>query len=161
MSIWLSMQFQAGHNCYSWLTWLQDPDPQEMLAFEYSHPCEPYVIALSDALPRYDERFRGRNQNKIEQLAHMAAWGFEWHLLPSHFVLHMPHMHRGQDLSWDGYSTPYALSVIMQQEVEQEPEFRRHVIISVPLPLHKNEYRPLEDKPRKRKHPQRTHRARS
>ena len=42
----------------------------------YAHPCEPYVIALSDALPRYDERFRGRGQNKVQQLTHMAMWGF-------------------------------------------------------------------------------------
>jgi hypothetical protein len=31
---------------------------------EYSHPCEPYAVALVDTLPRYDERFRGRGQNK-------------------------------------------------------------------------------------------------
>lgn len=32
---------------------------------EYSFPCEPYVVALKAAIPRYDERFRGRGYNKV------------------------------------------------------------------------------------------------
>ena len=70
------VQFEVGHGCYSWLSWLQQESPQRMVDMEYAHPCEPYVIALSDALPRYDERFRGRGQNKVQQLTHMAMWGF-------------------------------------------------------------------------------------
>ena len=119
-----------------------------MLSFEYSHPCEPVVIALSDAMPRYDERFRGRNENKVEQLAHMAAWGFEWRLLPAHFVVHLPHKASQPDPAWDTTATPQALTAILLQEVEWEPEFRQHVGLDVPLPLLREEYR---SKLRKRK----------
>ena len=131
------MQFVAGHNCYSWLSWFQDGDPKEMIPVSYSHPCEPYVIALSDALPRYDERFRGRNQNKIEQLVHMAAWGFEWHLLPSHFVLHMPHAKTQGGLTghWEQSTMTLMLLQVLMDEVRLEPAFRAPVTIDVPLPL--------------------------
>ena len=125
-----------GHNCYSWLSWFQDEAPAEPVDMEYSHPCEPYVIALSDALPRYDERFRGRSQNKVEQLTHMAMWGFEWRLLPAHFVLHIPHASTArQQGGWDVQTQPLALMKVLIREIEAQPEFRRHITQEVPLPL--------------------------
>jgi Glycosyl-transferase for dystroglycan len=130
------LQFFAGHGCYSWLTWLQSDAPENIVPMDYAHPCEPYVIALSDALPRYDERFRGRGQNKVEQLAHMAMWGFEWQLLPGHFVLHVPHPSTGKpEGGWDIPTTPLALLKSKMEEIEREPEFQRHVVQSIPIPV--------------------------
>lgn len=107
-----------------------------MVPMEYAHPCEPYVIALTDALPRYDERFRGRGQNKVEQLTHMAMWGFNWRLLPGHFVLHVPHPSTSKpEGGWDIPTTPLALLKTKMEDVEGEPEFRRHVVQAVPLPV--------------------------
>jgi hypothetical protein len=130
------MQFPVGHGCYSWLTWLQEEDPSDMVSMEYAHPCEPYVIALSDALPRYDERFRGRGQNKVEQLTHMAMWGFNWRLLPGHFTIHVPHPSTAKpDGGYDVATTPLALMKIKIAEIEKEPQFRRHVVLNIPLPF--------------------------
>jgi Glycosyl-transferase for dystroglycan len=103
---------------------------------EYTHPCEPYVIALSDGMPRYDERFRGRGQNKVEQLTHMAMWGFNWRLLPGHFVIHVPHPSTAKpDGGYDIATTPLALMKVKIAEVEKEPQFKRHVALHVPLPF--------------------------
>jgi hypothetical protein len=116
-----------------------------MISMDYIHPCEPYVIALSDALPRYDERFRGRGQNKVEQLAHMAAWGFEWKLLPAHFVVHVPHAStKAQQGGWEASTTPIALLKVMLQEVQREPQFRRHVPQDVPQPIQVLQQRRVE-----------------
>lgn len=132
----VGMQFAAGHNCYSWLSWLQSAAPAKMIDMEYSHPCEPYVIALSDAMPRYNERFRGRGQNKVEQLTHMAAWGFEWKLLPAHFVIHLPHASSPpQEGGWEVSTTVIALLKLMLREVQKEPQFKQHVQQDVPLPI--------------------------
>lgn len=101
---------------------------------DYIHPCEPYVIALSDALPRYDERFRGRGQNKVEHLTHMAMWGFRWALLPGHFLVHMPHnVSTGIELNWDVVATPLALMRVKAREIQAEPEYAQAVQLQVPL----------------------------
>ena len=120
------MQAPGAHGkCYSALAWFQDADPPSMVDMEYTHPCEPYIVALSAALPRYDERFRGRYQDKVEQLAHMAAWGFEWRLLPAHFVLHLPHEKTAvfHKEPWDTVAAPKALLKVMLQEAAAQPEF--------------------------------------
>lgn len=131
-----AVQFFPGHGCYSWMTWLQSETPAHMVNMEYSNPCEPYVIALSDAMPRYDERFRGRGQNKVEQLTHMAMWGFSWRVLPGHFVLHVPHPSVAPDvIGWDEVTTPLVLTKLKIEEIEQQPEFKRHITQAVPLPI--------------------------
>lgn len=61
------------------------------------HPCEPYVIAPSEAMPRYDERFRGMNSDRLGHAAAMRAVGFHWRLLPEHFLVHLPHGRALQD----------------------------------------------------------------
>lgn len=130
------MQFHPGHGCYSWFSWLQEESPEEMLDMVYANPCEPYVIALSDATPRYDERFRGRGQNKVEQLSHMAMWDFKWRVLPGHFVLHVPHQSKATYIiGWDEATTPLVLMKLKIAEVEKEPEFKRHVTMPVPIPV--------------------------
>lgn len=82
------MQFQPGHGCYGPSNML---NATESFAFEYQHPCEPYPIALADAMPPFDQRYRGRVMNKINYLAHMAAWGTEFRVHADLFMVHLPH----------------------------------------------------------------------
>lgn len=108
-----------------------------MIPMDYANPCEPYVIALSDAMPRYDERFRGRGQNKVEQLTHMAMWGFKWRVLPGHFVIHVPHASTASSQGgWDAVTTPLVLMKLKIQEVEEEPEFNTHVVQAIPVSVY-------------------------
>ena len=67
---------------------------------------------------------------------HMAMWGFEWHLLPGHFVLHVPHAssHAGPGY-WDALTMPGVLARILQEEIEAQPQFRRAVQLEVPMAL--------------------------
>eukprot|EP01025_Chloroclados_australasicus_P069421 TRINITY_DN9798_c0_g1_i1.p3 TRINITY_DN9798_c0_g1~~TRINITY_DN9798_c0_g1_i1.p3 ORF type:complete len:118 (-),score=10.66 TRINITY_DN9798_c0_g1_i1:741-1094(-) len=105
------------------------------MAMEYSHPCEPYVVAFKASMPRYDERFRGRFQDKVEQLLHMELLGFEWSVLPEHFVMHMPHKVvslANSASNWDMMTMPYALMQVMINEVKQTPAFRHHVGVRLP-----------------------------
>lgn len=56
------MQFKAGHQCYDPHYWLEHDEPYEV---SVRNPCEPYVIALLDTLPHFDQRFRGRLRDKV------------------------------------------------------------------------------------------------
>lgn len=56
------MQFQAGHACYDPRFWLEHSVAYEV---QYRSPCEPYTIALRDAMPAFDRRFRGRVRDKV------------------------------------------------------------------------------------------------
>ena len=56
------MQFAPGHACYDPHFWLNHSMPYEV---QYRNPCEPYTVALRDALPAFDRRFRGRLRDKV------------------------------------------------------------------------------------------------
>ena len=59
------MQFRAGHKCYNPKYWLEHDYPYEVTV---QNPCEPYVVALRDTLPHFDQRFRGRFRDKVSSL---------------------------------------------------------------------------------------------
>lgn len=128
------LQFKPGHSCYDSKHWLEDQKPDELVPFNYTHPCEPYAIGLSNAMPRYNERFRGRGMNKVEQLTHMAMWGFAWELVPQHFVIHLPHASEGVVMvaGWDRIVTPLVLMKQEIAEVSQESQFRLYIEQPVP-----------------------------
>ncbi|KAK2147145.1 hypothetical protein LSH36_568g03048 [Paralvinella palmiformis] len=52
---------------------------------------EPYILAHRPSLPPYSELFVGRNFNKIQYILHLHAMGFEFHVCPEVFVLHLWH----------------------------------------------------------------------
>ena len=66
----------------------------------------------------------------------MASWGFEWNLLPSHFVIHVPHAStKGQEGGWEVSTMPIALLKVMLEEVQRQPEYSMHVHQEIPLPI--------------------------
>lgn len=115
---------------------MQNQQKGALAPFEYKHPCEPYAVALSEAMPLYDERFRGRGMNKVEQLTHMAMWDFKWSVVPEEFVLHLPHEQEATgDVpgGWDRLVTPLVLMRLKMQEVEREKNFGRHIQQDIPM----------------------------
>lgn len=67
-------------------------DLDEAYPFDWVMSCEPYPIALADALPPFDERWRGRVLDKVSYLAHMAAWGTQFWASTELFMVHLPHV---------------------------------------------------------------------
>ena len=57
------MQAPPCHACYDVPAWLLNQT--DVLQTAYTYECEPYIITMSDAAPRYDERFRGYHNNKV------------------------------------------------------------------------------------------------
>jgi hypothetical protein len=133
----ISMQFKAGHSCYSPQYWLEHDHPYE---FNYRNPCEPYFIALKDSLPKFDGRFRGRFRDKVAILTHMAAWGTRFFVNPDYFIFHLPHepvvpLHTlSKDRRVHLYTmvVPHVLTDIMLQETKKEVEFYSSIGHSVP-----------------------------
>jgi len=48
---------------------------------------EPFVLGGRGVLPWYDERFRGYGFDKTAHAVHLRAVGFEYRMLPRHFVI--------------------------------------------------------------------------
>jgi hypothetical protein len=58
---------------------------------------EPYVLAAREALPLYDERFRGYGMNKISHLHAVHAAGLCFRVLEGHFACAFEH---GRSAEW-------------------------------------------------------------
>ena len=136
----MCMQWSASHGCY-------DPDralaADAFYSFTYSHPCEPYPIALKAALPPFDQRWRGRLLDKTSYITQMAAWGFKFSVNTDAFMLHLPHPPGAPLLARpdspkdqtfaDLWALPYALTRVMLEDIAaNDPQFAVHVLPSVP-----------------------------
>lgn len=51
---------------------------------------EPYIVVHKD-IPKYDTRFVGFGWNKVSHIMELHAQGYEFIVLPSAFIIHMPH----------------------------------------------------------------------
>ncbi len=66
--------------------------------FPHTQQYEPYFIALRDAIPLADERYRGYWANKIAWLDDIRAAGFDHVVHPDMFLMHAPHTHTSTDM---------------------------------------------------------------
>jgi hypothetical protein len=57
----------------------------------WSYPFEPYYVARTACIPRFDEKFNFYGDDKVQQSMHMAAMRYWWVVLAQHFVVHVPH----------------------------------------------------------------------
>ena len=81
--------YPAGHRATDAARWATTDSPY---AVAYEEGYEPYVVASRSRIPRYDERFRGYGMNKVSHLAHCAARGLRFTVLPrSAFVVAEEH----------------------------------------------------------------------
>ncbi|KAK2569202.1 Xylosyl- and glucuronyltransferase LARGE1 [Acropora cervicornis] len=57
---------------------------------QWEEDFEPYVVVRRN-VTRYDKRFVGFGWNKVSHIMELQAQGYEFVVLPSAFVVHMPH----------------------------------------------------------------------
>lgn len=129
------MQWPGSHGCYVPSQAIQKEEP---FSIAYTHPCEPYVIALKASLPTFDGRWRGRMLDKTSYITHMAAWGFKFHVDPTSFMVHLPHApgvaltERPEDIHdqvfADFWALPYALTRVFLDDVRHQPEAQCEVL---------------------------------
>ena len=124
------VQWSGSHGCYVPSQAAQKSEP---FSIAYTHPCEPYVIARKAALPKFDGRWRGRMLDKTAYVTHMAAWGFEFHVDPTSFMVHLPHASGvalkerpaddpGDQVFADFWALPYALTRVFLGDIRKQPE---------------------------------------
>jgi hypothetical protein len=58
---------------------------------QFAEHYEPYVVMAREAVPLYDERFRGYGMNKISHLYAVASQGTRFKVLPAQFVIAREH----------------------------------------------------------------------
>jgi len=59
---------------------------------------EPYIISNLNYIPLFDERFIYYGDDKAQWNRHLAHIGFQYWVVPNHFVVHIPHLQN----SWAG-----------------------------------------------------------
>ena len=134
-----SVQWSGSHGCYVPSQAVQKDEP---FSIAYTHPCEPYVIALKASLPGFDGRWRGRMLDKTAYMTHMACWGFEFHVDPTSFMVHLPHASGvalkerpeddpGDQVFADFWALPYALTRVFLGDIRNQPEARCEVLPAV------------------------------
>ena len=62
----------------------------ESYTVEWEPSYEPFIIVRKD-VPKFDRRFVGYGWDKVSHIMEMAASGYEFIVLPNHFIIHLPH----------------------------------------------------------------------
>lgn len=79
--------WRRGHAPTDYSKWVRSTKPYSVA---WQPDYEPFVVTSKDA-PRFDERFVGFGWNKVENIMHMAALGYEFIVLPEAFLVHEFH----------------------------------------------------------------------
>ena len=119
---WL-LQYLPAYGCYN-------PHSQWLMATkEYKAKvlpeCEPYIIGLKDALPPYDQRFRGYFYDKVSFISQLNRMRMRYTVHPSFYVVHLPH-HKSYSVD-DSMSTYPA---------EYDKATAMHVLLSIAAQEH-------------------------
>jgi glycosyltransferase-like protein LARGE len=86
---------------------------EETYSINYEEDYEPYIVAPTEFIPPYDERFLYYGYDKIQHIYHLYYKGFAFKVIPEHFIVHYPH-HRsnwGNQQSKDAHK----VKLLMQQ----------------------------------------------
>ncbi|XP_077292472.1 xylosyl- and glucuronyltransferase LARGE2s-like [Arctopsyche grandis] len=79
--------WKKGHAPTDYLKWRNSSYPYQI---EWQPDYEPYIVA-HNSIPSYDPRFTGFGWNKVSHVMEMYAQGYTFIVLPSAFIVHMPH----------------------------------------------------------------------
>ena len=80
-------EWKKGHAPINYEHWRAASTPYKI---KWAPDFEPYIVAPSN-VTRYDERFTGFGWNKVSHIMELNAQGYEFVVLPSVFMIHMPH----------------------------------------------------------------------
>lgn len=81
--------FAKGHAPTDFCRWLSASEPYTV---DYADKFEPFVaMRWGPGTPRFDERFRGYGNNKIQFFRHVAHEGFRFVVWPKHFFIARGH----------------------------------------------------------------------
>lgn len=89
----------GSHSTTDLKRWLSQTEPRELACF-VTNRYEPYVVITADSSPQFDERFTGYGKNKIQHVTHLRKLGFAFVVLPSHFLIHVPHPRSSDKRRW-------------------------------------------------------------
>lgn len=76
-----------GHAPTDYSRWKSATSPYKIT---WEPDFEPYIVVHKD-IPKYDTRFVGFGWNKVSHIMELHAQGYEFIVLPSAFIIHMPH----------------------------------------------------------------------
>ncbi len=87
VSTFRSHEWKRGHAPTNYKHWAKTGTPYKI---KWVDDYEPYVVVQSN-VTKYDERFAGFGWNKVSHMMELNAQGYEFVVLPSVFMIHMPH----------------------------------------------------------------------
>ncbi|XP_065909688.1 xylosyl- and glucuronyltransferase LARGE2s-like [Dysidea avara] len=79
--------WKRGHSATDYAKWRTAVNPYKV---EWSPDYEPYIVVRSD-VPLYDTQFVGFGWNKVSHIMRLDAMGYQFHVIPDHFIIHIPH----------------------------------------------------------------------
>lgn len=134
------MQWPLSQSCYAPARSIHAASP---FSIRYRHPCGPFTIALKAALPPFDRRWRGGALARSSHTAHMATWGFAFHVGVSMFMYKVPGseapplkaqpgMTETDPVYNEAWTLPHALTRVQLQDMRSEPEHVCDILPNVP-----------------------------
>ena len=87
VSTFRSQVWKQGHAPTNYKHWMKATVPYQI---KWAPNFEPYVVVRSN-VSRYDQRFAGFGWNKVSHIMELEAQGYKFVVLPSVFMIHMPH----------------------------------------------------------------------
>jgi hypothetical protein len=79
---------RMAHAATDYSNWRQASAPYEV---PFAFPYEPYVVVRRATVPRYDTRYVGYGNDKVQHAISMGKAGFKFKVVPEAFVIHVDH----------------------------------------------------------------------
>ncbi|KAK4536179.1 hypothetical protein CDCA_CDCA07G2204 [Cyanidium caldarium] len=96
-------EYWSGHGPTDFKHWLELGTPANVdqitsvfYRVDYVDGFEPYLIAYTHGLPRYDDRFVGYGWNKQSFVKELSMAGYHFYVMPESFLLHINHPYTPQ-----------------------------------------------------------------
>lgn len=95
--------------------WYTSSYPYEI---DWAYHYEPYIVVKSDVI-QYNRRFMGYGWNKVSQIAELKAQGYQFIVIPDHFIIHMPHKTSKDKAVWNMGAFKFCINRIWKRFVSE------------------------------------------